>query len=166
MYRHLCNLLLCVRHLVGPVLDRDNQPVPRYSLSLTQLDGVKCSVDTTMAEWEKTDRQPLYAQVRSNCCHDNITALFLWQPSLSQPTDDMGIGLLLVRKTLAVMKLLTLWQCGGSFHCLPRYVADGKRKRYHAALHSMEQTVDKIAVLTTALSEPGVTSEAVSCDGY
>jgi len=123
-----------------------------------------------------------------------------------------------MRKTLAVMQILTLCQCGGSFHCLPRweegdkaeggrdrcegeeggeggvdlklnmnlhdmynnlvkltvnvyalscvhitrYVADGRRKRYHSALHSLELAVDKIAIITTALNEPGITTDSVS----
>lgn len=43
--------------------------------------------------------------------------------------DDMTLGVLVMRKTLAIMQVITLWQCGGSFHCLPRFVVDGKRKR-------------------------------------
>ena len=41
--------------LVGPVMERERQPVPNYRLSLTQLDGVHCSVDTSRMEWEKAD---------------------------------------------------------------------------------------------------------------
>lgn len=67
-----------------------------------------------------------------------------------------------MKKTLAVMQVLTLCQCGGSFQCLPRYVADGHRKRYHTALHSLELAVDKIAIITTAINEPGISVDVVS----
>ena len=67
-----------------------------------------------------------------------------------------------MKKTLAVMQVLTLCQCGGSFQCLPRYVADGHRKRYHTALHSLELAVDKIAIITTAINEPGISMDVVS----
>ena len=60
------------------------------------------------------------------------------------------------------MQVLTLCQCGGSFQCLPRYVADGHRKRYHTALHSLELAVDKIAIITTAVNEPGISLDVVS----
>ena len=67
-----------------------------------------------------------------------------------------------MKKTLAVMKVLTLCECGGSFQCLPKYVADGKRKRYHLALHSLEMAVDKITIISTALNETGLSKESVS----
>ena len=67
-----------------------------------------------------------------------------------------------MRKTLAVMQVLTLCQCGGSLHCLPKYVSDGKRKRYHMALQSLELAVDKISIVTTALSEQGLAKDSVS----
>jgi hypothetical protein len=67
-----------------------------------------------------------------------------------------------MRKTLAVMQVLTLCQCGGSLQCLPKYVSDGKRKRYHMALQSLEMAVDKISIITTALSEEGLTRDSVS----
>lgn len=41
--------------LVGPTLGRMHQPVPDYRLSLTQLDGVDCSIDSKMWEWERVD---------------------------------------------------------------------------------------------------------------
>ena len=66
-----------------------------------------------------------------------------------------------MRKTLAVMEVLTLCQCGGSVTCLPKYVADGKRKRYHMALQSLEMAVDKISIISTALSEQGLTKDSV-----
>ena len=68
-----------------------------------------------------------------------------------------------MKKTLAVMQVLTLCQCGGSFQCLPRYVSDGRRKRYHSALSSLEVAVDKISVISTAISDQDVTVDAVSC---
>ena len=80
----------------------------------------------------------------------------------TQGPDDLRLSLLVMRKTLAVMQVITLCQCGGSFHCLPKYVSDGRRKRYHAALHSLEQAVDKIAIMTTAIHEPGITMDTVS----
>ena len=59
------------------------------------------------------------------------------------------------------MEVLTLCQCGGSFQCLPKYVADGKRKRYHMALQSLEMAVDKITIISTALNEPALPSDSV-----
>ena len=41
--------------LVGPTLGRTHQPIPDYRLSLTQLDGVDCSIDSKMWEWERVD---------------------------------------------------------------------------------------------------------------
>ena len=100
--------------------------------------GVQCSVDTNEMAWMGTnDSTPLY-----QC----------------KAPDDLRLSLLVMRKTLTVMQLLTLWQCGGSFHCLPRYVADGHRKRYHSALRSLEMAVDRIAILTTSLSDPALTA--------
>ena len=49
-----------------------------------------------------------------------------------------------------------------NLYCLYRYVADGRRRRYHSALHSLELAVDKIAIITSALNEPGITPESVS----
>ena len=69
-----------------------------------------------------------------------------------------------MKKTLAVMQVLTLCQCGGSLHCLPKYVADGKRKRYHMALQSLEMAVDKISIITTALTEQGLHRDSVSTE--
>ena len=66
-----------------------------------------------------------------------------------------------MKKTLAVMEVLTLCQCGGSVKLLPRYVADGKRKRYHLALLSLEMAIDKIAIITSAQTESGLTKENV-----
>ena len=66
-----------------------------------------------------------------------------------------------MKKTLAVMEILTLCQCGGSLKLLPRYVADGKRKRYHLALQSLEMAVDKIAIITSAFTERDLTKESV-----
>ena len=83
-----------------------------------------------------------------------------------QGFDDLHLSLLVMKKTLAVMQVLTLCQCGGSFHCLPRYVADGHRKRYHTALHSLELAVDKIAIITTAVNEPGISLDVVSWSKY
>ena len=79
-----------------------------------------------------------------------------------QGFDDLHLSLLVMKKTLAVMQVLTLCQCGGSFQCLPRYVTDGHRKRYHTALHSLELAVDKIAIITTAINEPGISVDVVS----
>lgn len=112
-------------------------PVPSYHLSLTQLDGVRCSVDATMFETEHSGRS--FEQI--------------------QPPDDLRLSILAMRKTLAVMQLLTLWQCGGSFRCLPRYAVDCRKKKYQAALHCLELAVDKIAIITAALNEPGATTE-------
>ena len=67
-----------------------------------------------------------------------------------------------MRKTLALMEVLTLCQCGGSLQCLPKYVADGKRKRYHLALQSLEKGVDKIAIITGALAERNISKDSVS----
>ena len=36
-------------------MDPSHPPVPSYRLSLTQLDGVRCAVDTTMFESEKSE---------------------------------------------------------------------------------------------------------------
>ena len=101
--------------------------------------GVQCSVDTNEMAWmgPNSDSTPLY-----QC----------------KAPDDLRLSLLVMRKTLTVMQLLTLWQCGGSFHCLPRYVADGHRKRYHSALRSLEMAVDRIAILTTSLADPALTA--------
>ena len=41
--------------LVGPTLKHVHQPVPDYRLSLTQLDGVDCTIDSKMWEWERLD---------------------------------------------------------------------------------------------------------------
>ena len=41
--------------LIGPTLGNRHQPVPDYRLSLTQLDGVDCSVESKMWEWERVD---------------------------------------------------------------------------------------------------------------
>ena len=67
-----------------------------------------------------------------------------------------------MKKTLAVMQVMTLCQCGGSFHCLPKYMAEGRNKHYHGALHTLEEAVDKIAIITTALTEPGIAVDTVS----
>lgn len=100
--------------------------------------GVQCSVDTNEIAWMGTsDSTPLY-----QC----------------KAPDDLRLSLLVMRKTLTVMQLLTLWQCGGSFQCLPRYVADGHRKRYHSALRSLEVAVDRIAILTTSLADQALTA--------
>ena len=64
-----------------------------------------------------------------------------------------------------MMQILTFCQCGGSLQCLPKYVADGKRKRYQLALNSLELAVDKIAIITTALREVQLTNDSVSYDG-
>ena len=53
-------------------------------------------------------------------------------------------------------------EVGTNLHCSCRYVADGRRRRYHSALHSLELAVDKIAIITTALNEPGITPDSVS----
>lgn len=73
----------------------------------------------------------------------------------------MRLSLTVMRKTLAVMEVLTLCQCGGSLKCLPKYVADGKRKRYHMALQSLEMAVDKISIISTALNERGLNKASV-----
>ena len=41
--------------LIGPTLGNRHQPVPDYRLSLTQLDGVDCTIDSKMWEWERLD---------------------------------------------------------------------------------------------------------------
>lgn len=41
--------------LVGPTLGNRHQPIPDYRLSLTQLDGVDCTIDSKMWEWERVD---------------------------------------------------------------------------------------------------------------
>ena len=53
-------------------------------------------------------------------------------------------------------------EVGTNLHCSCRYVADGRRRRYHSALHSLELAVDNIAIITTALNEPGITPDSVS----
>ena len=120
-------------------------PDPGLLGNLSDSSGVQCSVDTNEMAWMgASDSTPLY-QCRA--------------------PDDLRLSLLVMRKTLTVMQLLTLWQCGGSFQCLPRYVADGHRKRYHSALRSLEVAVDRIAILTTSLADPSVaTSMAVSLE--
>ena len=104
---------------------------------LSDSGGVQCSVDSNEMGWMRDSNTPLY-----QC----------------KAPDDLRLSLLVMRKTLSVMQMLTLWQCGGSFQCLPRYVADGHRKRYHSALRSLEVAVDRIAILTTSLSDPGLTA--------
>lgn len=118
------------------------QGSPDYSLlsdDMSDSGGVQCSVDSSEVEWVRREGRrdpPLYQ------CKD---------------PDDLRLSLLVMRKTLSVMQILTLWQCGGSFRCLPRYVADGERKRYHSALRSLEMTVDRIAILTTSLADANIT---------
>ena len=102
--------------------------------NMSDSGGVQCSVDSSEMAW-MGDSTPLY-----QC----------------KAPDDLRLSLLVMRKTLTVMQMLTLWQCGGSFHCLPRYVADGHRKRYHSALRCLEVAVDRIAILTTSLADPGL----------
>ena len=86
--------------------------------------GVQCAVDSSLVEWERRDAAsdpPLYqckvagGEVggQGGVCHAHCL-LFLQAP------DDLRLSLLVMRKTLSVMQVLTLWQCGGSFHCLPR----------------------------------------------
>ena len=41
--------------LVGPTIRQGHQPIPDYRLSLTQLDGVDCTIDSKMWEWERLD---------------------------------------------------------------------------------------------------------------
>ena len=41
------------KELVGPFMRYGSQPVPRYRLAMTQLDGVECVVDSTRCEWGK-----------------------------------------------------------------------------------------------------------------
>ena len=99
--------------------------------------GVQCAVESS--DWETNRDSPLY-----QC----------------KAPDDLRHSLLVMRKTLTVMQLLTLWQCGGSFQCLPRYVADGQRRRYHSALRCLEVAVDRIAILTTSLADASTTTSA------
>ena len=86
-----------------------------------------------------------------------------FSPPPPQDPDDLRLSLTVMKKTLALMEVLTLCQCGGSLHCLPKYVADGKRKRYHMALQSLEMAVDKISIITTALNEPDLPKDSVGC---
>lgn len=60
-----------------------------------------------------------------------------------------------MRRTLAVMQILTLWGCGGRFEFLPKPSAN-RLKKYPSALRSLEIAVDRISVITTALNEPGI----------
>ena len=76
-----------------------------------------------------------------------------------QGPDNLSLSLLAMKKTLAVMEVLALCQCGGSGNLLPHYVADGKRKRYHLALLSLEMAIDKVAIITSAQTESGLTKE-------
>ncbi len=66
-----------------------------------------------------------------------------------------------MRKTLAVMQLLTLCQCGGSVQCLPHTLKELGHRNYQKALHTLEEAVDKIAVVTAALSERGLPVDTV-----
>lgn len=116
---------------------QNDPPTPQYRLSMTQLDGVECAIDARRCEWEKMD-----SLGRSLGGH--------------QGRDDLRLSLFVMRKTLAVMQVLTLCQCGGNVRCLPKYVTDGKRKRYHMALQSLEMAVDKISIITTAIREEGL----------
>lgn len=62
-------------------------------------------------------------------------------------------------KTLAVVQ--TLWQCGtGGISSDPAPLK--QRQAYHPALESLERTADTIAILLTALGEPGLPAEVVS----
>ena len=61
----------------------------------------------------------------------------------------------------AVIQVITLCQCGGSVHCLPKTLKEMGHKNYHRALHTLEEAVDKIAVITAALSERGITLDTV-----
>ena len=64
--------------------------------------GVAYSVNAGEVEWVRREGRydsPLYH------CKDR---------------DDLRLSLLVMHKTLSVMQVLTLWQCGGSFQCLPR----------------------------------------------
>lgn len=79
-----------------------------------------------------------------------------------QGTDDLRLSLLVMRKTLVVMQVLALCQCGRSAHCLPRNLKEMGHKSYQRALHTLEETVDKIAVITAALSEQGIPLDTVS----
>ena len=116
---------------------------PLLSSDVSDSSGVQCSVDAS--NWDT---------------HHNSIPLYQ-----CKAPDDLRLSLLVMRKTLTVMQLLTLWQCGGSFQCLPRYVADGQRKRYHSALRSLEVAVDKIAILTTSLADTSTsTTSAVTME--
>lgn len=177
----------------------EDPPAPLYRLSMAQLDGVDCVIDSTRCEWEKMDQlgralpkaprvSPLSASFALLSIslplpfpHFLLSPLSSPPPSFShspspllltlltlsslQDPDDLRLSLTVMRKTLALMQVLTLCQCGGSFHCLPKYVADGKRKRYHMALQSLEMAVDKISIITTALHEPALPKDSVSTMG-
>ncbi len=67
-----------------------------------------------------------------------------------------------MRKTLAVMQVLTLCQCGGTVRCLPRTLKEMGHRNYTTAIHTLEEAIDKIAVVTAALSEQGITMDSVS----
>lgn len=71
-----------------------------------------------------------------------------------------------MRKTLAVMQVLTLCQCGGTVRCLPRTLKEMGHRNYTKAMHTLEEAVDKIAVVTAALNEQGITMGSVSYFGY
>ncbi|XP_019851342.1 PREDICTED: RUN domain-containing protein 1-like [Amphimedon queenslandica] len=60
-------------------------------------------------------------------------------------------------RTLAVMQLLTLWQCGGVFNCLPDSSSEMTSKPTipsPSALRGLELSVDKISIIATTLSQP------------
>jgi hypothetical protein len=66
-------------------------------------------------------------------------------------------------RTLALMQVLTLWQCGGLFHCLPKSSESIHRSHYsQPALRTLELAVDKISILSTSLAHPGKTPLTVS----
>ena len=57
------------KELVGPFMRHGSQPVPRYRLAMTQLDGVECVVDSTRCEWGKQSSlgDPLQERSKVSC---------------------------------------------------------------------------------------------------
>ena len=130
-----------VRPLPASMIASRLHTSPEYGAfldSASETGGVQCLVDSNEVEC-----------VRREARHDSP----LYQ---SNDPDNLRLSLLVMRKTLSLMQILTLWQCGGSFQCLPRFVSDGHRRRYHSALRCLEMAVDRIAILTTALADPNI----------
>eukprot|EP00731_Ephydatia_muelleri_P024949 Em0017g32a len=141
----------------------DGGGVSRYRMALDELQAGsrKLSVmDPVLAEWET-------------------------KASRGKPYDPEQIGVLMMKKTLTIMQVLTLWQCGGRLNCLPKYAnLEKKRLRYQlghiaivqsvpysihlpssrTALQSLELAVNKVSLIANALNQPDVSDEVVQLE--